>query len=165
MSNLTNNRINVTATAAQLTGVKTAIQSINTNLPFLVGLTTDERIALPAINVNNKAFTEDAINAMVNNPTLMPSYLSITNMQNDLTLFTQLDELILIVKQLLERLEDTQLLAGSEAYVTALAAYRAIGGAADAGVPGADTIYNQLKTRFANQGAGTSTPSTPPVQQ
>jgi len=163
MSNLTNNRINVTATSAQLTGVKTAIQSINTNLPFLVGLTTDERIALPAINVNNKAFTEDAINAMVNNPTLMPSYLSITNMQNDLTLFTQLDELILIVKQLLERLEDTQLLAGSEAYVTALAAYRAIGGAADAGVPGADTIYNQLKTRFANQGGSTNPNPQPPT--
>jgi hypothetical protein len=99
MSNLTNNRINVTASATQITEVKTAIQSVNTSLPFLVGLTTNERIALPAINVNNKAFTEDAINAMVNNPTLMPSYLSITNMQNDLTLFTQLDELIIIVSR------------------------------------------------------------------
>ncbi len=165
MSNLTNNRINVTATAAQIAGAKSGIQAVNTNLPFLVGLTTNERIALPAINVNNKAFTEDAINAMVNNPTLAPSYLSVPNMQTDLTLFTQLDELIIIVKQLLERLEDTQLLAGSEAYVTALAAYKAIGGAADAGVAGADAIYNQLKARFANQGAGTSTPSTPPAQQ
>jgi hypothetical protein len=165
MSNLTNNRINVTATPTQITGVKTAVQTINTNLPFLIGLTTAERIALPAINVNNKAFTEDAINAMVNNPTLTPSYLSVPNMQNDLLLFTQLDELIIIVKQMLERLEDTQLLAGSEAYVAALVSYKAIGGAADAGVPGADTIYNQLKARFANQGAGTSTPSTPPAQQ
>jgi hypothetical protein len=165
MSNLTNNRINITATAAQITGAKSSIQAVNTNLPFLVGLTTNERIALPAINVNNKAFTEDAINAMVNNPTLVPSYLSVPNMQNDLTLFTQLDELIIIVKQLLERLEDTQLLAGSEAYVAALTAYRAIGGAADAGVAGADTLYNQLKTRFANQGTGTSTPSTAPAQQ
>lgn len=164
MSNLTNNRINATATAAQITEVKSAIQSVNTNLPFLIGLTTSERIALPAINVNNKAFTEDAINAMVNNPTLAPSYLSVPNMQTDLTLFTQLDELIIIVKQLLERLEDTQLLAGSEAYVAALAAYKAIGGAADAGVAGADAIYNQLKARFANQGAGTSTPSTTPAQ-
>jgi hypothetical protein len=103
MSNLTNNRINATATAAQITAVKSAIQSVNTNLPFLIGLTTSERIALPAINVNNKAFTEDAINAMVNNPTLAPSYLSVPNMQTDLTLFTQLDELIIIVKQLLER--------------------------------------------------------------
>jgi hypothetical protein len=166
MSNLTNNRINVTATPTQITGVKTAVQTINTNLPFLIGLTTAERIALPAINVNNKAFTEDAINAMVNNPTLTPSYLSVPNMQNDLMLFTQLDELIIIVKQMLERLEDTQLLAGSEAYVAALAAYKAIGGAADAGVAGADAIYNQLKARFANQGGNTNPnplPQTPTV--
>ncbi len=107
MSNLTNNRINTTATAAQITGVKTAIQTINNNLPFLIGLTVGERIALPSINVNNKAFTEDAINVMVNNSSLVPSYLSVPNMQADLTLFSQLDELIIIVKQLLERLEDT----------------------------------------------------------
>ncbi len=164
MSNLSNNRLNVSATTAQITAVKAALQTISTNLPFLVGLTTEERIALPAINVNNKAFTEDAINAAVNNTSLIPSYVNVPNMQNDLTLFTQLDELILLTKQLLERLEDTQLLAGSEAYTNGLAVYKLIGSAADAGVPGADAIYNQLKQRFAGQGAGTSTPSTPPTQ-
>ena len=115
MSNLSNNRLNITATAVQLTAVKTALQAVTTNLPFLIGLTTEERIALPAINVSNKAFTEDAINAAVNNASLIPSYVSVASMQNDLTLFTQLDEVILLVKQLLEKLEDTQLLAGSEA--------------------------------------------------
>jgi hypothetical protein len=164
MSNLTNNRINTTATVAQITSVKIAIQTINTNLPFLIGLTIGERIALPTINVNNKAFTEDAINVMVNNPALVPTYLSVPNMQTDLTLFSQLDELIIIVKQLLERLVDTQLLAGSEAYVAALASYKAVGSAADAGVPGADSLYDQLKARFTNNGSGTSTPSTPPTQ-
>ena len=54
MSNLTNNRVNITATAAQLTAVKTALQTITANLPFLIGLTTEERIALPSIDVNNK---------------------------------------------------------------------------------------------------------------
>jgi len=163
MSNLTNNRINTTATAAQITGVKTAIQTINNNLPFLIGLTVGERIALPSINVNNKAFTEDAINVMVNNSSLVPSYLSVPNMQADLTFFSQLDELIIIVKQLLERLEDTQLLAGSEAYVAALVSYKVIGNAADAGVSGADTLYNQLKTRFSNQGGNTNPNTEPPA--
>lgn len=161
MSNLSNNRLNITATAAQITAVKTALQTIATNLPFLIGLTIDERITLPAINVNNKAFTEDAINAAVNNATLIPSYVNVPNMQNDLTLFIQLDELILLVKQLLERLEDTQLLAGSEAYTNALAVYKLIGSASDAGVPGADAIYDQLRQRFAGQG-GTGTAPTDP---
>ena len=161
MSNLSNNRLNTTATAAQIAAVKTALQTINTNLPFLIGLTIDERIALPAINVNNKAFTEDAINAAVNNTALIPSYVNVPNMQSDLTLFSQLDELILLTKQLLERLEDTQLLAGSEAYTSALAVYKLVSSASDAGVPGADTIYSQLKTRFAGQG-GSGTPATNP---
>ena len=43
MANLQNNRLNVTATAEQMTAVKTALQTINTNLPFLVGLTDAER--------------------------------------------------------------------------------------------------------------------------
>ena len=161
MANLSNNRLNTTATAAQIAAVKTALQTINTNLPFLIGLTTDERIALPAINVNNNAFTEDAINAAANNTALIPSYVNVPNMQNDLSLFIQLDEIILLVKQLLERLEDTQMLAGSEAYTSALAVYRLISSAADAGVPGADAINAQLKARFAGQG-GAGTPATNP---
>lgn len=163
MSNLLNNRLNLTATPVQITAVKTALQAANTNLPFLIGLTTEERIALPSINVNNKAFTEDAISAGVNNASLLPSYISVANMQNDLTLFNQLDEIIILTKQLLEKLEDTQLLAGSEAYSSALTVYKLFASAADAGVPGADAINNQLKQRFAAQGAGKSTPSTPPT--
>jgi hypothetical protein len=159
MSNLSNNRLNITATPAQITAVKAALQTITTNLPFLIGLTTEERIALPAINVSNKAFTEDAINAAVNNAALIPSYVSVPHMQNDMALFIQLDEIILLVKQLLEKLEDTHLLAGSESYVGGLATYKLIGSAADAGVPGADAIYNQLKQRFAGQGGTGTTPN------
>ncbi|MGQ7945949.1 hypothetical protein [Flavobacterium sp. WC2509] len=152
MANLTNNRINTAATTAQITAVKTALQTIATNLPFLVGLTTEERIALPAINVTNKAFTEDAINAGVNNAALIPSYVSVTNMQSDLLLFSQLDEIIGVTKQLLEKLEDTQLLAGSEAYTSALTLYKLFGSASEAGVAGSDAIVTQLKQRFAGQG-------------
>lgn len=157
MANINNNRISATATAAQIAAVKTALQTIATNLPFLIGLTNEERITLPKINVANKAFTEDAINAMVNNPTLLPSYFNVAEMQKDMLLFSQLDELNLLVNQLAEKINDTQLLAGSEAYVSALAAYRNFEAAASAGISGADTIYDALKARFANQGNSTTT--------
>ena len=161
---VSNNRLNITATAAQLTAVKGALQTIATNLPFLTGLTIDERIALPAINVNNKAFTEDALNVAANNASLIPSYLSVASMQNDMTLFTQLDEIIILVKQLLEKLEDTQLLAGSEAYTSALTLYKLLGAAADSGVPGADAVVTLLKARFVGQGAGANIQAIPPAQ-
>ncbi|TRX40761.1 hypothetical protein [Flavobacterium restrictum] len=161
MSNLTNNRINVTATAAQITAVKAAFQTILTNLPFLIGLTIDERSSLPKMNVNNKAFVEDAINAGINNVALIPSYLSVPPMQNDNILFNQLDELEGIANQLCERIQDTRILAGSEAYVSALALYRLFGAAADAGVPGADAIVDHLKERFTQTATTTPTPVTP----
>ena len=161
MANITNNRLSITMTAAQITAVKTAIQTIQTNMPFLLGLTMEERSSLPKINVANKAVTEDAINAMVNNPTLLPAYFNVAEMQKDMTLFAQLDELNILINQLAERVSDTQMLAGSEAYVSALAAYRNFEAAANAGVSGADTIYDLLKSRFANQGGTTPPPLVP----
>lgn len=152
MSNLTNNRLNITATPAQITAVKGALQTILTNLPFLIGLTTEERTVLPAIDVNNKVFTEDAIMAGVNNAAILPSYISVPNMQTDITLFGQLDEVIILLKQVLEKLEDTQLLAGSEAYSAALMLYKLFGAAADSGVAGADAVVSQLRARFLSQG-------------
>jgi hypothetical protein len=161
MSNLLNDRVNITATATQVTAVKTAFQTILTNLPFLVGLTADERKSLTAIDVTNKAFTEDAINAGVNNATIVPSYISVASMKNDLTLFSQLDEISGLATQLCERIEDTKMLAGSEAYTAALALYKTFGAAADAGVIGADSIVDQLKKRFATSNGNAVT--TPPV--
>ena len=129
-------------------------------MPFLVGLTIDERSSLSKINVSNKAFTDDAISAGVNNASLIPSYLSVTAMQNDMTLFNQLDDLEGIANQLCERIQDTRILAGSEAYMSALALYRLFGSAAEAGVPGADTIVDHLKERF-NQSTSNPAPATP----
>jgi hypothetical protein len=161
MSNLLNNRVSTTATPVQVTAVKAAFQTIITNLPFLVGLTADERKSLTSIDVSNKAFTEDAINAGVNNATLVPTYISIPNIQNDLTLFAQLDEISGLANQLCERIEDTKMLAGSEAYAAALTLYKSFGSAADAGVPGTDSIVEQLKKRFTNTAANPV--FTPPV--
>ncbi|WP_412476482.1 hypothetical protein [Flavobacterium sp. TBRC 19031] len=157
MSNLTNNRLNVTMTAAQVTAVKTALQTIATNMPFLVGLTVEERVALPKINVSNKAFTEDAINAVANNAGILPAYINATTMQNDYQLFIQLDELLGLMRQLVEKAEDTQMLAGSEAFVAALSSYKLFGAAADAGLVGADAIVDSLRQRFIAPG----TPETP----
>lgn len=159
MSNLTNNRIDTVMTSAQVTDVKNAIAAINSAVSFSVSLTTDERASLPKISVANKSFTEDAINALSNNASIFPAYLNVTQMQNDLKLYQQLDELATILRQTLERIEDTRILAGSEAYVAALSVYKLVGAAASAGVEGTDTIYEQLRERFT---VSTNTNPTPP---
>ena len=75
MANLANNRIDIVMSNEQVQAVKNAFKTIQENMPFLLGLTVDERVALPKINVSNKAFTEDAIHAIVNKTVLLLGYI------------------------------------------------------------------------------------------
>ena len=161
MSNLTNNRIDTVMTPAQVTDVKNAITAINTAISFSVSLTAEERMTLPKISVANKSFTEDAINALDNNAAIFPAYLNVGQMQNDLKLYQQLDEIAIMLRQTLERIEDTRILAGSEAYVAALTVYKIVGAAAKAGIEGSETIYEQLRERFTTSTNSKITPPNP----
>ena len=161
MSNINSNRLDVSLNPQEVTQINAAITNIEVLMPFLTGLTTEERIAIPKINVANKAFTEDAINIAVQNPSLFPGYINPAEMQKDLLLFNQLDVLATSMRRVLEKIEDTLMLAGSESYISALAVYRSISAAAKAGVPGADSLYDQLRARFAEQGGNNPIPPQP----
>jgi hypothetical protein len=163
MATVSNNRISQTIDANQLSQVKAAFLTITQNLPFLVGLSSDEKISMAKISVSNKQFVQDALMVMNNNSMLFPTYMSADELNKDITLYTQLDELVTISQQLTEKLRDTQILAGSEAYIASLSVYRLIEAAAKAGMPGADTAYDQLAERFANQGGTGSTTTVTPT--
>lgn len=154
---LTSNRLSVTLTPAAITAIKAAIAAVDSQLPFLLGLTNAERKALPKIDVNNKVFVEDSLTAINNNGGILPTYINAVEIGKDLVLFEQLDELVQLVGQLFDKLRDTQMLAGSEAYVSSLVAYKLFASAADAGLPGAESIYNQLKQRFIAEGSSDNT--------
>ncbi|MGN7788060.1 hypothetical protein ACTJIJ_26220 [Niabella sp. 22666] len=161
MSNTTINRVNATLTPEAVQTVKNAIAGIQQALPFLVGLTPNERVSLPKISVSNKVFTEDAIKAAVNNPDLLPGFIKAEDLKTDLDLFHALDELVLLVQQTAEKLADTQLLAGSEAYTSALTIYKIFGAAAGTGVAGSKTVYEQLRQRFTGMGPVAPAPEAP----
>ena len=153
MSNITNNRVSASIDEGTLKEVKDALALINSKLPFLIGLKPEERQSIPKISEVNKVFTADAIVAIKNNGNLLPAYLSVDEISKDYKLYEQLDEVVSLSQQLTEKLSDTQMMAGSEAYVSALTAYRLFEAASNAGLPGTDTIYDQLKQRFAQQGS------------
>jgi hypothetical protein len=162
MSNTMINRVNATLTPEAAQTVKNAIASIQQALPFLVGLTPGERMSLPKISVSNKVFTEDAIQAALNNPEILPGFIKPQDLKTDLNLYHALDELVLLVQQMGEKLADTQLLAGSEAYASALTIYKIFAAAAGTGVAGSKTVYEQLRQRFTGAAAPvTPTPETP----
>jgi hypothetical protein len=62
----------------------------------------------------------------------------------------------------LDKVRDTQYLAGAEAYAVCLIYYKILEAAAKAGIAGAAERYNRLKVRFEGQGGpGTPTPPAP----
>ena len=150
MSNLTNNRVNVTLNETEVSQIKKSLSNVRGKLPFLVGLTPKERMKIPKINVSNKVFVEDVLNAAIANENMLSAYIDIEGLKNDLVLFSQLDELNLILSQLQEAVNDTRMLAGNEAYVVSLACYRHFETAAASGISGADSVFDSLRERFAN---------------
>lgn len=152
MSNLGNNRVSANLNPDDFNAVKQAIQEIRNRMPFLLGLTVEERKKMLKINRTNKLFVADAIEVARENPEVLPYYLTVDELEKDFTLFQQLNELLFPLEQLYERVRDTQMLAGSEAYQTSLVLYKLTRVAAEAGMPGMDTAYAKLRVRFEGQG-------------
>ena len=148
MANITDNRLSLTISPADLTTVNTAGQTIATTLSFLIALTEEERERLFGVNVNNKVFIEEAFEEAQNNGTILPGYIQVAELEKDLTLFNQLGDLLSYLRNLLQKMEDTQRLAGHEAYALSLAIYQLYKSAAEAGIPGAAASYERLRERF-----------------
>lgn len=139
--------------------IQTKIKEIRELLPFAIGLTPGERGTLPKITDASSFFVEDALAAAEANEALAPRYLDVPELRSDLTLWRQIDRFVEDLSALARTLEDTAMAAGSEAYVAALAFYNSVKRAARDGVPGAQSIEENLKRRFelANR------PQTPPL--
>jgi hypothetical protein len=72
------------------------------------------------------------------------------------------EEVAIKLEDYLDKVRDTQYLAGAEAYAVCLIYYKILEAAAKAGIAGAAERYNRLKVRFEGQGGpGTPTPPAP----
>ena len=160
MGNITENKLNLVITPADLTAINTSIAAINAKLPA-GSLTDDQRMNLKSINVDNKVFVEDAIVEMtVNGAGLLPAFLNATHLQNDITLFNQLETIESGLNTLLQRVSDLKRIAGDEAYTGGFTVYRIFESANSAGLNQAKQPYEKLRARFNTQGnAGRPAPT------
>jgi hypothetical protein len=159
----TDNRISAVLAAADKTAILAAIDTIRTKLPFLVNLNADERRQLPKMSDKTIAFDEKCASYMAAHPELVPNYVNTAELTKDRALRTALMDVEQQLQQLVEGIDDTIMLAASEAYTADLSFYQNVRQAAQRGVVGADTIYNDLKQRFPGRGSnGTATPTPPP---
>ncbi|MDR2131669.1 MAG: hypothetical protein LBP56_11000 [Odoribacteraceae bacterium] len=132
-----------------LSQAQTKIDEANALLaPYLLPLTPEERHDLAKMGNKTLSFVEKAQDYAHKYPQLCPSYLNLTAFDTDMSDATGLRTVHISAKQLSETIDDTVIVAGSEAYQAALTFYNAIKAAAAQDIPGAKAVYADLKARF-----------------
>jgi hypothetical protein len=116
--------------------------------PYLLPLTPEERHDILKMGNKTLSFVEKARDYAHHYPQLCPSYLDLTKFDTDLADATELRTMHISAKQLSDNVDDTMMVAGSEAFQAALVFYNAVRVAAVQDIPGAKEIYSDLKSRF-----------------
>ncbi len=143
------NQHNQAIPAAVLADVQKKIDEAAAALkPYVMNLTATQRHDMSKMGDKSRAFVSKAYELAGQNPAFCPSYLDVTAFGVDMTDATGLLVLENSLEQLLQAVDDTSMLAGSEAYQAALAFYCSVKEAANRNIPGAKAVYEELKARF-----------------
>ena len=116
--------------------------------PYVLALTSEERHDMPKMGDKTLSFVAKAKDYAHHYPHLCPSYLDLAKFDTDMLDAVGLRTVHISAKQLSDNIDDTIMIAGSEAYQAALVFYNAVKAAAALDIPGAKEIYNDLKSRF-----------------
>jgi hypothetical protein len=128
--------------------------------PYVTPLTPSERQTVPKMGEKTFSFVEKSFELAKLNPDLCPPYLDMNAFTEDFRDARGLLPLLVTLSQVVENIEDTQLLAGSEAYLAALTFYNSVKQAASQDVSGAKAVYEELKKRFPRTKRRNDNPNT-----
>ena len=148
------NRIDFNITTAEKAAILQAITDLNNLLkPLLIALDPKEKQSLPKMSDKSIPFVEKVMQYMKSDAQFVPSYINVTDTDNDYKAFSDLREFLRPLAQITSNLDDTAVMAGSETWQAALTYYNAVKQAAKMGVPDAKAIYEDLRPRFEAQRA------------
>jgi hypothetical protein len=145
------NLVSIVIPADKLTAIQTNINALSTSLEnyLLFNLTPSDRLELSKMGDKTIAFVQKSLEYADSNPTLVPAYLDIAEAKKDFALTQDLNNILKQISTLQRAIEDTTMVAGSEAYNAALVFYNSVKGASRVNVPGSEAVYNDLQQRFA----------------
>jgi hypothetical protein len=121
-----NNLISTSISEEQIKEITRAIDRINAQLPTLVTLSNEEISSLPKVSYKNIDFIHEVLDFADTYPDLIPSHIDVQEIRKDLQLIESLSKILKPMKKLVKKLEDSTLLAGSEAYIPSLAIYNSV---------------------------------------
>lgn len=142
------NRISAELSDADMEKIREHAQGMENLMPWLTNLSMKERQTLPKAADKTVSFLDKSLDYSQQNPQFVPPFLNVQEFNKDINLSEKLLSGARPLRMLADKMEDTAMLASSEAYQAALLFYQSVKAAAKMGVPGAQTIYEDLKARF-----------------
>ena len=148
----TRNQLSISIPEETIAAVLQNLQNCKSLLePYLLALTPEERHSILKMGDKTVATVLKTKEYVVTNPQFVPSYMNVDEFVANTTVVMQLTPITNLATQLSRDVEDTVMVAGSEAFQEALLYYGQIKEAASKGVPSAEPIYDDLKQRFAKK--------------
>lgn len=149
------NLISVEISPEDLAKVNTALEMINSVLkPVLKTLSPEDRLQLPKMGDKTLAFVQKTVDYSVTYPQFMPPFTDGNELKKDLAAVNTLNQIFRPLLNLTQMLDDSILMAGSDAYIAALSYYNTVKQATKVNANNAKTIYDDLSRRFPGRGPG-----------
>ena len=152
---MSQNLISASLPAADAAEIKQLLTSIQTKMPFLVNIQSDEVLSFPKVGNSLKPFIDLACETVKTHPEILPGVFDKEEFIRDNDLFNTLRPLQTIISELSEALNKTTMAAGSDSMVAALEVYAAVKQHKDK-VPGLAVIADQMADFFVKTKAKTS---------
>ncbi len=146
----TKNTISIEIPEGELTAIREALNTLKTTLsPYLIALTPSERQTVPKMSDGTIPFVEKAMEYAREDAQFLPPFIEIGELEKDWNAVKNLIPVLRDFQQLESNLNDSVMMAGSEAYVGALSYYNSVKYGAKINVADAKVIYEDLRMRFS----------------
>jgi hypothetical protein len=149
---------NPTLGDTEVVSVLGTLGQVEQQMPFLIGLSRDERMKLPKLGPANQAFVSDALSTAEANPGVLPRSLDIAKLRERARTIQNLVQVKQALRQMLEKVEDTEVRMTTEVYGAARTVYAVL--KTPGTVPGLKDRRQRLAQRFARKPRKRSVEST-----
>lgn len=120
---MSQNLISLSLTGADYDEIDSAIAVLETKLTGLISLDTSERRSLSKMGEKSEAFCRGTLVVMKENPQLIPSSVGLADAINDMAQLDALRPRATRIRQLLGRIDDSEMALGSDMMTTSLEGY------------------------------------------
>lgn len=143
-----NNKVDKQLSAEEKTEILQLIASLRSKMPFLIKLSNDDRKSMLFMDDGRKPFADKSFDYAARNNEVNPGTAMIEAGNHDLDLFAFLSTVESELGQMYEMVRDTKQAAGSEAFEVARFIYKKAKMSLEMGVPGMQTIVDDLGKLF-----------------